>query len=67
MTLIKANILARKPMGRNIRNPGPITGRTVESGEILVVEVIVFHAHAALRVLAARQVRGVLWSWWQLL
>ena len=33
--------------GPEYRNPGPITGRTVESGEILVVEVIVFHAHAA--------------------
>jgi hypothetical protein len=46
MTLIKANILTRKPTGRNTRTCGPITGRTAESGAILVVEVIVFHAHA---------------------
>ena len=46
MTLTKANILTRKPTGRNIRTCGPITGRTVESGEVPVVEVIVFHAHA---------------------
>jgi hypothetical protein len=50
MTLIKANILTRKPTGRNIRTCEPITGGSVESGEILVVKVIVFHGHACVSV-----------------
>jgi hypothetical protein len=45
-TLTEAEILTRKRTGRNIRTYGPITGLAVEPGEIPVVEVIVFHAHA---------------------
>ena len=51
MSLIKANILTRSRRAGIPEPAGRSRAGQQKSGEILVVEVIVFHAHAELRAL----------------